>query len=75
MCRQRMITGGTERGEKNMFVPRSLVQGMMEGPTEEGIQQHCVKREREGGMGLNTSKHIKWSTCSKTTHTFGLLHV
>lgn len=54
-----MITGGTERGEKNMFVPRSLVQGMMEGPTEEGIQQHCVKREREGGMGLNTSKHIK----------------
>lgn len=53
-CRQRLITGGEQgKGKKTRFVPRSLVQGMMEGPRERerGIQQYCVKREMGGRRG------------------------
>lgn len=40
-CRQRLITGG-ER--KTRFVPRSLVQGTMEGPRER--EEHKLLRTR-----------------------------
>lgn len=56
---------GGER--KTRFVPRSLVQGTMEGPRERGIEQHCVKRG--GSKQANTNR----STCWKTT-VFGELN-
>lgn len=66
--RERWREGWREQREerKTKFVPRSPVHGMMEGPTERGIQQHCVKREKEGGDGRTRGSkqaNTNWTTC------------
>lgn len=68
--------GEHSEGRKTRMFPRSLVQGTMGADRERHPAALCEEGEGEkgGGMGLKTSKHIKWSTCCETTHTFVLLH-